>query len=261
MKHPRIERIEHRIEPLRKALAQHPLYNRLQTIEDVALFTEQHVFAVWDFMSLLKSLQQSLSCVSVPWVPAPHPQITRFINEIVWGEESDLDVHGVPNSHYVMYLEAMKELGASTREIENFVTQIAAGASAQEALDTYAPNEAVRDFVSYTFSVIHSGKPHCVASAFTFGREDLLPEVFIQILEESKNQGRHFVRFNYYLERHIEVDGGEHGPIALEMIAALCGDDEVKWKEAEEVAVRALEVRLALWTGIAEHLQMRNVVL
>lgn len=261
MKHPRIEAIEARIEPLRKALAQHHLYNRLQTIEDVALFTEQHVFAVWDFMSLLKSLQGSLSCVSVPWVPAPHPQITRFINEIVWGEESDLDVHGKPNSHYVMYLEAMKELGASTQEIEGFVRQIAQGVSVQDALKAHAPSDALRAFVDYTFSVINTGKSHCVASAFTFGREDLLPEVFIQILEESKNQGRHFVRFNYYLERHIEVDGGEHGPIALEMIAALCGDDEEKWKEAEEVAVRALEVRLALWTGIAEHLQMRNVVL
>ncbi len=63
----------------------------------------------------------------------------------------------------------------------------------------------------------------------------------------------------WYMERHIEVDGEEHGPMALRMVAELCGDDVTKWQEAEEAAKTALRARIALWDGIAESLKTDEV--
>ena len=90
---PPIELIEAHIAPLRDQLSAHPLYSSISTQEHLRLFMESHVFAVWDFMSLLKALQRTLTCVDLPWVPTPYPASRRFINSIVLGEESDECLH------------------------------------------------------------------------------------------------------------------------------------------------------------------------
>jgi hypothetical protein len=58
--------------------------------------------------------------------------------------------------------------------------------------------------------------------------------------------------FVWYLERHIEVDGEEHGPMALRMVASLCGEEPKRWQEAAEAAESALQARLDLWDGILQ---------
>lgn len=68
-----IKHIETALAPLKRKLSQHPLYQQLSSLEDINTFMEDHVYAVWDFMSLLKALQRELTCVAVPWLPAPNP--------------------------------------------------------------------------------------------------------------------------------------------------------------------------------------------
>ena len=248
-----LKRIEQSTANLREQLRHHPLYEELNNVEDLRAFASNHVFAVWDFMSLLKALQARLTTTTLPWRPAKNPALARFINEIVWGEESDVNELGEPTSHFEMYLSAMREVGASTERIEHFLKELKGIADIDRAAWASGVSTAVREFLNFTFGLIREGQDHKIAAAFTFGREDLIPDLFIAILNRTKDRegSPTYPKFLYYIERHIEVDGDEHGPLSLLMVSELCGTDEQKWAEAEQVAKDALKARIALWDGIA----------
>ena len=246
-----IERIERELKPLRKKLQTHPVYKSIDSIEDIRCFMEQHVFAVWDFMSLLKQLQNELTCTKVPWRPAGYPKAARLINEIVWGEESDVNRNGVAMSHYEMYIEAMHSLGASTEKIDSLLHKLNSGISIEETIENTELQKWISSFINFTFEVIQTKKPHVIAAVFTFGREDLIPDMFIEIVKNIGSESEtDLTKLTYYLERHIEIDGGEHGPMALQMIDELCGNDPVKWKEATEASKLALQFRIQLWNSL-----------
>lgn len=246
----RIEALENKLTPLRASLKSHPLYRSLQSIDDVKLFSEFHVYAVFDFMSLLKALQLQFTCVSLPWLPTGSGEVARFINEIVHGEESDINEVGEPMSHFEMYLDAMRQIGAETKGIQHFLDDVKQEQDITEALHKVEINQQTIEFVKYTFSVIESNESHKIAAAFTFGREDVIPDMFFQIINHSRSKEKSFSKLTYYLNRHIELDGDQHGPLALKMIEALCGDDARKWNEVLEVSKLALQHRIALWDGI-----------
>ena len=243
---PKILEINKNIELYKEEIVNHPLYKKLNSVEDIAILMEHHVYAVWDFMSLLKALQSILTCTSSPWKPVGDTQIRRLINSIVLEEESDVDADGKPSSHYEMYLDAMKQSGANTSPIECFVKDVASN-------NIPLVGEGIDGFLKSTFDVIDSGEAHKIASAFTFGREDLIPDMFTAIVEEY-NTNNKLDKFVYYLERHIELDGGEHGPLALQLISDLCGEDETKWKEVEDTAIESLIARKKLWDVVLKSL-------
>jgi hypothetical protein len=251
-----LHKLEKEIASAREQLLSHPLYNELNSLHAMRTFMEEHVFAVWDFMSLLKALQGGLTCTAVPWTPKGSPKTRRFINEIVLGEESDIDQEGLPASHYELYIQAMKELDANTSIIENFVAS-----GEMMNLSSLPISQETKDFVTFTFEVIQTEKMHLIASVFTFGREDIIPEMFIEIVKEiEQNSNASCKKLKYYLQRHIEVDGQEHGPISLNMIAELCGEDENKWAQCTEIALRAIEKRIQLWNGVRKQIQEEHIM-
>ncbi len=249
-----IETVNTSIQRQKQQLLQHPLYEKVQTLEDLHCFLESHVYAVWDFMSLLKALQSKLTCTTTPWFATPNSEIRYLINEIVVAEESDLTLDGKRQSHFEMYLHAMRACGAKTVDIESFIESVFSLQNIFVAIAKSNLHPNIKAFLDFTFRTIEEGKSHKIAAAFTFGREDLIPAMFTEIL---RNFEHNFPEADlreliYYFERHIELDADEHGPMAMQMIADLCGDDAMKWQEVSETSIQALEKRIGLWDAIEQ---------
>jgi hypothetical protein len=246
-----IKKTQQAIEPLRQQIINHKVYGVINTIDDLAIFMSYHIYAVWDFMSLLKALQKNLTCTDIPWFPVGSANTRYLINEIVTGEESDVDGEGIRKSHYEMYLEAMQQCGSEGTDFLNFISSLQSTNDLNTAFTEAKVPDAAHEFVDYTFEVIKSGKPYLQAAVFTFGREDLIPNMFLSIVNDLSGKFPDQVsKFKYYLERHIEVDGDHHSHLALQMTAELCGDDQQKWNEIEQASIIALQKRVTLWDSI-----------
>jgi hypothetical protein len=255
----RIERLRARLAPLRAALSGHPVYGEIGGPAAIRLFMEHHVFAVWDFMSLLKALQRHLCCNDVPWLPSADHASARLVNEIVLAEESDEDGRGGFTSHFALYVRAMVSYGADTSCLERFLTELRRGSPLPAALDAAGAPGCAREFVRRTFAVIGGGDLVALAATFTFGREALLPDLFRRIVDElNEEEGGGLEDFRYYLHRHIGMDGDEHGPMATRLVQSLCGDDEGRWEVAERASVAALEDRRDLWDGMRAAIRGRG---
>ena len=249
--------INKKIQSQKEILLQHPLYEKVKTIDDLQKFLENHVYAVWDFMSLLKALQSKLTCTTTPWFATQNPETRYLINEIVLAEESDLTLDGKRLSHFEMYVEAMKCCGAKTTELDLFLQKVVDTKNVFITIKKSDLHPNIKAFLDFTFRVIEEGKAHKIAAAFTFGREDLIPNMFTEIL---KNFQQNFPETDlskliYYFERHIELDADEHGPMAMQMITELCQDDAQKWNDVEEISITALEKRIGLWDAIEEKIE------
>ena len=240
------------VDPLSKKLESHQVFTNLNTLSELRLFMEHHVFAVWDFMSLLKNLQEIYVPHGSPWVPNPNGNVVRFINEIVMEEESDQSYGSKGesySSHFEIYLEAMKEVGASTNIIDSFLDEVRSG-GIEKALNFSLVPEPSREFMGYTFDLINRGKGHEIAASFAIGRESIVPIMFKRILEKTNISAEEAPVFHYYLERHAHLDGEHHGPMALRLLDDLCTDNEQKEKEVILEVESSLEARIKLWDGV-----------
>lgn len=250
-----IELLKAELHSTRASLLAHPVYAQINDLPGLIKFAEHHVFAVWDFMSLLKSLQRHLTCIDHPWMPKGNANTRFLINEIVTGEESDVDELGNRISHFELYLQAMQQMGANTQLLDSLFVEIRSGKSMTQAISDAAITQEVKSFLHFTFDTIENQPVHVQAAVFTFGREDLIPDMFMKILEKIHEEYPEKVSiFKYYIERHIEVDGGHHSQLALEMVSSLCGDDKIKWEEATKASIASLKVRAQLWDGILKSL-------
>jgi len=213
---------------------------------------EDHVFAVWDFMSLLKRLQRDLTCTKVPWFPVDNARAARLINDIVIGEETDVDPDGSYVSHLDLYLRAMADVGASSRQFETFRSLARDGTSVDAAMMQSGVPPHVRAFVTHTMALARSGSTEEVLAAFFYGREDIIPEMFSRLQKtlpgarHDKDPLRHFI---YYIERHIELDGDSHGPMGRELLENLVAGSPQRDERALRAACDSIQARIELWNG------------
>jgi hypothetical protein len=237
---------------LRARLLDHPIYAEVATVGDLRRFMEDHVFAVWDFMSLLKRLQQDMTCTKVPWFPADSSLAARLINDIVIGEETDVGVDGSYISHLDLYLRAMADVGASTHQFDAFRSLARSVLPVETAMVRTGVPPHVRAFVAHTMALARSGTTEEVLAAFFHGREDIIPEMFRKLartlprVSDENDSLRHFI---YYIDRHIELDGDSHGPKGRALLDELVADSSEKSQRALRAACGSINARIELWDG------------
>ncbi len=232
------------IKKLNNELSVNSIYKKLNSKENLQIFMSYHVFAVWDFMSLLKGLQNKITCTSVPWVDSKYDaKLVRLVNEIVVAEESDLDLNENPASHFRMYLDAMNEVGSGQSIISNFLSD----------MNLKSLPEELANIVQYHLEIAQNGTDVEIASSFFFGRENIIPNLFTAITEQLKLNKLDYPKLFYYLNRHIELDGDEHGPMALECMKQLLDSPEKK-QLSEQTAIESLQKRKELWDFIESKL-------
>ncbi|MBK5970570.1 MULTISPECIES: DUF3050 domain-containing protein [Thiorhodovibrio] len=245
------------IEPLQQELESHRIYAALRDVSDLRIFMQHHIYSVWDFMSLIKYLQQQVAPVRVPWTPVGDPAVRYFINQLVLEEESDCMDRGAGpeyGSHFELYTGAMAEIGADASPAIAFVEQVARGGLREAIRATPLPRPA-RDFMETTFCFIDEDKPHEVAAALALGRERVIPQMFRRLLSDMDITEADAPSFHYYLKRHIHLDEDFHGPLSLQLLEHLCGDDPEKHTEAEAAAEEAICARIRFWDGVLEAIE------
>ena len=253
----RFEIVSQSIMRLRNKLLEHRVYGMLTNMKALQIFVEYHCYPVWDFMSLLKCLQNKLTCTEVPWQTPENMQAARMINEIVVAEETDVrrDGHGHA-SHYEMYVEAMEEIGANTDTLCRFVDLIAEGMPWPQAMKRAEVPAPAAEFMSHTLEMCQDHPAYEVAAFFLFGRENLIPDMFRKIVEGlAETENVSIDAFRYYLDRHIGIDEDEHGPASVRMMKSLCGNDDMRWRLVKRAAEESLMARIKLWDGIAEAIE------
>lgn len=242
----------------------HPIIanNYINNIKELRLFMELHVFAVWDFMSLIKSMQHQMCPSATIWFPTPFVQngMARLVNDIILAEESDKTPDGRSMSHFDMYLEAMEEVGADTLPIRTFLNNILTIGLDPAIVKLRVTHAPAADFMLNTFQVINSNSLPLIASCFTFGRETAIPDMFQGLVDNLGITRDECPMFVYYLERHIELDGDDHGPKAVELINRLSNNDEAIIKAAEGVALYSIDQRIKFWDGVKESIDTIRVM-
>lgn len=243
-----------KVESIQSVLEQHPVFSAISDRQSLQTFMHWHVFAVWDFMSLVKRLQRELTCTELPWLPPKFPAAARLINDIVLGEECDVYPQGGHMSHFELYLQAMHEIGAETKAIDSFIAALRAGTPVSTALAQLDIAEEIKDFVKATLDTAMHGSIHHVLGSFFFGRENVIPGMFQRLLDSWHVDEQDAPMFVYYLKRHIELDGDSHGPAAQRMIEEICGDDDAALQNLAEAARMAVASRQRLWDGLLARL-------
>ncbi len=246
------------IQRLRHDLETHRVFKAIVDQASLRRFMQVHVFAVWDFMSLAKRLQRDMTCVELPWMPPANATAARLINEIVLGEESDVDPEGEAASHLELYLSAMKEVDAPTTIFDDFMARMRRGTPAPEALEACGAPRFVRDFVNNTLTTALGGDTLQVLASFFYGRENVIPGMFRGLLSRWGVAREQAPRFTYYLDRHIELDGDSHGPAAARLIAAELERHPERLQYARQAALESLQARRRLWDGTLQLLRERE---
>jgi len=257
--HLRIDNNEdaNRIRILIDDLRAHPIYSSIRSIKDARIYMQNQVWCVWDFMTLIKSIQLKVTNTSIYWLPNQDASLGAYIYSVLLTEETDVDESGKNYaSHFETYLRAMEEVGADTGPIKSFIALLRQGVSYEEASINSQMPKIARDFVNTTLRFAHSPL-HITVAVFCLSRECIIPSMFKPFLENLPETNKLSI-FRWYLNRHIILDSGSHGPLSIKLFKEAVSTDPILVKQALNSALEALMARKVFLDAIHELVKSGN---
>ena len=250
-----LENNKKKLDELKQKITAHPLFANKLEPKQICKFMESHIFAVWGFMSILKSLQKMITPNNLPWMPNKNTKngLVNFVNEIILCEESDY-IEGIGFiSHFEIYLLAMKNMDAKTDQLDKLISIISSKGYDEKYLDNIDATAEVKSFLKHDLEVSMNGTLPEIVGAFTLGREKVIPNMFGYILPAIKetSSSKYLIT---YLERHIDIDGDRHGPLSMKLLNASC--DRKQLSLAYATAIKSLELRLLVWDKVHEDISV-----
>tara|TARA_Y100001958_G_C21182843_1_gene512421 strand:+ start:52 stop:822 length:771 start_codon:yes stop_codon:yes gene_type:complete len=250
-----LESNKKKLKALRHKITTHPLFESKLEPKQICEFMESHIFAVWGFMSLLKSLQRKITPNNLPWIPNENTKngLINFVNEIILCEESDY-IHGIGFiSHFEIYLTAMKSMGAQSDQLDILISKITEKGYDEKFIDDINTSTEVKNFLKNDLEVSMKGTLPEIVGAFTLGREKVIPNMFRYILPAIKKSSTSKYLITY-LERHIDIDEDRHGPLSMKLLDVSCNKEQLNL--AYNAAIKSLELRLLVWDRVHKDLKL-----
>ncbi len=253
-----LETNKKKLNDIKHKISAHPLFASKLEPKHICKFMESHIFAVWGFMSILKSLQKIITPDNLPWMPNKNTKngLVNFVNEIILCEESDY-IEGIGFiSHFEIYLLAMKNMGAKTDQLDKLIARITDNGYNENYLDDINASVEVKSFLKHDLEVSINGTLPEIIGAFTLGREKVIPNMFSYILPAIKETSTSKYLITY-LERHIDIDGDRHGPLSMKLLNTSC--DKKQLSLAYATAIKSLELRLLVWDKVYDDIRVEFI--
>ena len=253
-----LESNKNKLKVLRHKITTHPLFKSKLEPKQICKFMESHIFAVWGFMSILKSLQKKITSNNLPWVPNENTKngLINFVNEIILCEESDY-IDGIGFiSHFEIYLLAMKNMGAKSDQLDILISKITDKGYDEKFIADINTSDEVKNFLKNDLEVSINGTLPEIVGVFTLGREKVIPNMFRYILPAIKESptSKYLIT---YLKRHIDIDGDRHGPLSMKLLDVSCNKEQLNL--AYNAAIKSLELRSLVWDRVYKDLKLANI--
>lgn len=216
----------------------HLVYSKLTSMKKIQCFVSYHIFAVWDSIKLLKSLQNKMSIALTKEYSAYPSELKRLINKIVFAQTSDLYPYGQPNDNFAIYLRAIAEMEINP---DYFLWDFL---EAPDNLDSLKPG--IKELVEFNLAIVRTGTTAEIMAAFFCGREKLNSTLFTSGIEILKREGKECSILANYLARLLLENNFQSELISLELINYIC-QDEAESVRALQTGLEALNLKQQLW--------------
>ena len=225
------------IEAKTQKLSHHEVYSKVTSRAQISCFMSYHIFAVWNFIKLLKSLQIKTSIALRSQALECSGETRDLIGKIVFAEESELYPYGQPTEYFAVYLGAISELEVNSNFLWTFLTS-------KHSLQSLKPG--IQELVGYNLTLAETGTIGEIAAAFFCGREPVSYQLFTSIIKILKQDGKECPNLINYTEKLNQENSRQVGTLVLKLLDYFCKDETDK-VFALQAGLEALNLREQLW--------------